>query len=178
MQLTEINDLILDHLHIVDTQVALFHRRFRLPGFRIDYDDVEGLAYLALVLAAHAFDPEKGIPFGAWANLCVRGRLLNMLTKINRRKRKASMAVFDDFENVEDRTDAQPDADLEARDEVEKLRRTLPDRWASICLDYYGHGKTLVEVARRHGLSRGRVQQIASEAIDRAQGRRPARSRR
>jgi len=57
---------------------------FFLPG--AERDDIEQEALLALVLAARAFDPKRGVSFRSFAKVVIRRRLQTAVTTARRQK--------------------------------------------------------------------------------------------
>lgn len=55
---------------------AVANYAFRLPA-HVDLEELTGAAILGLVEAAKRFDPERGVPFEAWALTRVRGAILD-----------------------------------------------------------------------------------------------------
>jgi RNA polymerase sigma factor for flagellar operon FliA len=74
--LTAVEDLIGGHLalvgHIARETAA------RLPR-HLDTDDLVGAGALALVQAAHAFDPSLGVPFARFAGTRIRGAMIDQM---------------------------------------------------------------------------------------------------
>jgi RNA polymerase sigma factor for flagellar operon FliA len=70
-----------DYVALCDRYVPLVHHAvsayaFRLPGY-VDVDDLTGAAFLGLVEAARRFDPDRGVPFEAWALNRIRGAIFD-----------------------------------------------------------------------------------------------------
>ncbi|GAA0807288.1 sigma-70 family RNA polymerase sigma factor [Spirilliplanes yamanashiensis] len=76
----EQEDMIRAHMplvgHIVRDMLS------RVPG-HVHRDDLTSAGLAALVTAARAFDPERGIPFGRFAAVRVRGALLDELRQLD-----------------------------------------------------------------------------------------------
>ena len=68
--------LIRDNMPLVGHMVR--EMLFKVPA-HVHRDDLASAGYAALVTAAQAFDPERGIPFGRFAAMRVRGALLDEL---------------------------------------------------------------------------------------------------
>ena len=78
---TETTDaLITQHIPLVTHIVR--ETLGRVPG-HVNRDDLTSAGLLALVQAAAAFDPERGVPFAAYASTRVRGALLDELRGID-----------------------------------------------------------------------------------------------
>lgn len=61
-------------LDLVDILAKQLRRQF---GAHVSVDDLAGAGREALVVAARSFDPERGVPFRRWANLRVRGAMID-----------------------------------------------------------------------------------------------------
>ena len=68
--------LIRDNMPLVGHMVR--ELLFKVPA-HVHRDDLASAGYAALVTAAQAFDPQRGIPFGRFAAMRVRGALLDEL---------------------------------------------------------------------------------------------------
>jgi len=55
----------------------------RLPGNRVDYDDLISYATLGFIDALDHFDPDRGVKFGTYADLRVRGGALDGLRQMD-----------------------------------------------------------------------------------------------
>jgi RNA polymerase sigma factor for flagellar operon FliA len=72
----ELEALIRDNMPLVGHVVR--EMLFKVPA-HVHRDDLASAGYAALVTAAQAFDPQRGIPFGRFAAVRVRGALLDEL---------------------------------------------------------------------------------------------------
>jgi len=91
-------ELVETHLPLVGHLVR--EARHRLPA-HVHVDDLTSAGTTALVLAAGNFDAERGVPFGAYARLCIRGALVDELRSMDwasRRVRRSARAL----QSVED----------------------------------------------------------------------------
>jgi RNA polymerase sigma factor FliA len=61
-------------LDLVDILARQLRRQF---GSYVAVEDLAGAGREALVVAARSFDPERGVPFRRWANLRVRGAMID-----------------------------------------------------------------------------------------------------
>jgi RNA polymerase sigma factor for flagellar operon FliA len=93
MPTKELEALITDHLplvgHIARETAA------RLPR-HLGTDDLVGAGSLALVQAAHSFDPGLGVPFARFANTRVRGAMIDQMRQrdwVSRSVRSRSKAI-------------------------------------------------------------------------------------
>ena len=73
-------------LSLVETIAA--HIR-RSVGGSIEFDDLVGAGREGLLDAARRFDPSRGVPFGAYANLRVRGAILDGVRQLSLLPRRA-----------------------------------------------------------------------------------------
>ncbi|MDL9977852.1 sigma-70 family RNA polymerase sigma factor [Microbacterium sp. ASV49] len=89
--------LIVDNLPLVGHLAAKLHAR----ATHVNRDDLLGAGALALVLAADAFDPELGVPFGAYARQRIVGsfademRAMDWASRGIRRRAKEATAARD-----------------------------------------------------------------------------------
>jgi RNA polymerase sigma factor for flagellar operon FliA len=72
----ELEDLIRENMPLVGHLVR--ELLFKVPA-HVNRDDLASAGYAALVTAAQAFDPTRGIPFGRFAAVRIRGALLDEL---------------------------------------------------------------------------------------------------
>ncbi len=63
-------------LPVVDALARQMRRQF---GGHAQYDDLASAGREALVLAARTFEPDRGVPFRRWANLRVRGAMIDAM---------------------------------------------------------------------------------------------------
>ena len=161
-------------------------RRMRVPtGARAGRDDLESAALLGLIHAIDRFEPDRGVPFEAFAALRIRGAILDELRLIDDRSRAdrqrerqenagavrltfsldalleaggAPALVADD--GVAARHD---DEDLRMR--VERALHRLPPRQRELLGRYYGEALTLREAGLRMGISEARACQLHGRAI-------------
>jgi RNA polymerase sigma factor for flagellar operon FliA len=73
-------NLIRDNMALVGHMVR--ELLFKVPA-HVHRDDLASAGYAALVTAARGFDPERGIPFGRFAAVRVRGALLDELRSMD-----------------------------------------------------------------------------------------------
>ena len=76
----EQEQLIRDNMALVGHMVR--EMLFRVPP-HVHRDDLASAGYAALVTAAQAYDPQRGIPFGRFAAVRVRGALLDELRSMD-----------------------------------------------------------------------------------------------
>jgi RNA polymerase sigma factor (sigma-70 family) len=129
-------------------------------------------ALLGLTYAAGLFDETRGVPFGAYATLVVRHRLIQAIIRWRRARRVRPLPVGrregDPWESADPSRLPEVPAQSAAREMCDQLRRLLPDRWYSILLLYHVEGCTLGEVGQRLGISRERVRQLIEKATEQA----------
>ncbi|HVJ93165.1 MAG TPA: sigma-70 family RNA polymerase sigma factor [Labilithrix sp.] len=65
-------------LELVDIIARQMRRQF---GPHVQVDDLASQGREALLAAARSFDPERGIPFRRWANLRIRGAMIDSVRK-------------------------------------------------------------------------------------------------
>lgn len=59
----------------------LVHRFAPLVRVVVDVDDLRSIACMALLQAAHSFDPQQGVPFEVYARMRLRGAILDEIRK-------------------------------------------------------------------------------------------------
>ena len=150
-------------------------------------DDLESAAFLGLIQAIDRYDPERGVPFEAFAALRIRGAILDELRLVDDRTREERAREREAEEgDVAARTlslDALiagggaeiwlADAVLDDRFDLEDLQmrvqdalRTLSDRQRELLGHRYGGAATLRVAARRMGISEARASQLHTRAIE------------
>lgn len=177
------NELVLEHAHI--PQVIASDWRKRAP--RLDFDDLTGALNLALVKAAHAYDPTRG-DFRAYAFLRCRGAAVDYLRDQDHLPRYVRQAIKRG--DVDDAgTLARPlsleaclDAGIEPTDLADfttaadraadrpRLRAALaalPERHRAVVIARYWHETPLADLAAALGVHPSRVSQLATEALHR-----------
>ncbi|MDF2693155.1 MAG: polymerase sigma factor for flagellar operon [Labilithrix sp.] len=65
---------VTEGLELVDMLARQMRRQF---GMHVQIDDLASQGREALLAAARSFDPDRGIPFRRWANLRVRGAMID-----------------------------------------------------------------------------------------------------
>lgn len=143
-----------------------------------DRDDLESAALIGLIDAVDRFQPDRGVPFEAYASLRIRGAVVDELRRVDERGRSArhdestapvsldallergatEPAAADD--GVHDRFEAE---DLRAR--VQSALACLPPRQREVLARYYGEALTLREAGKRMGISEARACQLHGRAI-------------
>ena len=69
-----------DHLEMVRRIAGAMVRH--LPS-HVDKDELVSLGYMGLVEAQRRFDPSRGVPFGAFAAMRVRGAMIDWLRQLD-----------------------------------------------------------------------------------------------
>lgn len=162
-------------------------RGMRVPiGALADRDDLESAALVGLIQAIDRFEPDRGVPFEAFAALRIRGAILDELRIVDDRSRgdrrrerevgvgaarltfslDALLAAGGTAEAwlADGGIDAQHDEE-ELRTRVERALRRLPPRQRELLGRYYGEALTLREAGRRMGISEARACQLHGRAI-------------
>lgn len=70
----EILSRVREGLHLVDIVARQMARRF---GGAIELDELASMGREGLLSAARGFEPDRGVPFRRWANIRVRGAILD-----------------------------------------------------------------------------------------------------
>jgi RNA polymerase sigma factor (sigma-70 family) len=164
--------LVEAHLHLAN---PLAWERYRKCDGQVPLDELRCEARLALTRAACHFDPEREVPFGAFATLVIRRWLAQVAMKW---QAQARLVVYLPLQPDEDGkgelASAEPactrtrPAEDEAlyRELQQRLQAVLPARWLALVRGYYFGGRTMREVGREHGISRQRVKQILDRAAE------------
>jgi RNA polymerase sigma factor for flagellar operon FliA len=169
------------------------HRR--LPAYPVDCEDFVQNARVGLMEAVSRFDPERGIPFPAFAKSRVRGAVFNGLRAILGDRSPHAMRALDDErlallleEPVDDPLDRvveailglgtafllddQDDGDPSAyagRAHMQRRIRSqvarLQERQRVIIEQHYFQHVPFVDIATRLGLTKGRISQLHSQAL-------------
>jgi RNA polymerase sigma factor (sigma-70 family) len=171
----EAQSLAEEHLHLVD---LLAREQYRLCKGTVPLEELLGEARWALTYASSIFDRAREVPFGAYATLVMRHRLIQAVTTWRRGGRLAHVRFSDlnqrnpegeviPYQPVCPRT-REPVQLAAERELLERVRRALPPRWFAVLYLYFAEGHTLEEIGRRLRLSRQRVQQLVVRALDRA----------
>lgn len=163
------------HLHLAD---ALAWRQYHRCGRTVPLEELQGEAQLALSYAASLYDEGKGVPFGAYATMVIRHRLVQAVT-LWRRGGRLDHIRFTDLlaQNPEEGAQAfEPvcphsrEAEKEAalQELVDRIRRMMPSRWFLLLELYFVHEYTLEEIGEQFHISRERVRQLLAKAVARA----------
>src|SRR5947209_17861846 len=154
-------------------------RRVRIESAVLDSDDLFSAALLGLIDAVDRFEPDRGVPFEAYASLRIRGAIVDELRRVDERGRgihagdipkavSLDLLVEDDWQAFLARADDAIDDAFEREDLVGRLKRALsglPPRQRELLARYYGDALTLREAGVRMGISEARACQLHGRAI-------------
>ena len=152
-------------------------------GSLMDADDVRSAATLGLIDAVDRYDPDRGVPFEAYAAQRIRGAVIDEVRRIGDRRRAedAETAVRtvsldelteDDWQRVPAALSDDLDVPFEREDlrtRVQRALATLPARQREVLARYYAESLTLREAGRRMGISEARACQLHGKAIQNLQ---------
>ena len=155
-------------------------RCMRIPSASLaDRDDVSSAAMIGLIGAVDRFDPNRGVPFEAYAALRIRGAVVDEIRHVDERGRAdrrpegAELAVSLDVlldtgkhqgPAVDDGfTERYEQEDLKAR--IQDALGRLPARQREVIARYYGDELTLRETGVKMGVSEARACQLHGRAI-------------
>ena len=85
------------YIPLIESTAKYYCKRFSLSDSEMD--DIRQEAAIALYNAAIAYEPEKNIPFGAFAKVCLRNRILSYIRYFHENQTSESL----------DDVDAEPD---------------------------------------------------------------------
>lgn len=153
-------------------------RRMPLPvQGTLDAEDLESAGLIGLISAVDNFQPDRGVPFEAYAALRIRGAMLDELRAMDQRgrrnsdqERESAVSLDQLLELGEHRLPISDDRGAEMavdrfKERVERAVRYLPDRQREVLARYYGDSLTLREAGARMGVSEARACQIHGRAI-------------
>lgn len=163
-------ELVTAHTWIAYRMAWRFARRHArdVPADELIADALYGLTY-----AASMFRTCHNVPFGAYATMVVRHRLIQAVVRWRRGKRAGRLPTVLTAQGEEMPWEAadRPAPDVQdstaAREMCARVRRALPARLYKVLRLYHGEGYTLAEIGDRMGLSRQRIRQMVVQARDR-----------
>lgn len=137
----------------------------------LELDDLIGIGWLGLYRARDTYRPDRGRTFSSWAYLQIKyaiqreaGTFYGMRSSM----RAKPIALGDEsLDRVVDKSDDQ--AQIDAREEIARALRGMPRRWIStqkrertvrIVADFLSGAASISELARQHGVSRQRIDQL------------------
>jgi RNA polymerase sigma factor (sigma-70 family) len=144
-----------------------------LPAER---DEIQSTAYLALVEAAHTFDPARDVKFATYARHRIRGAILDYRRFVLRAGWRGDKASFPVFQSLGAGSELhgwvigkepQPPVgtELEAKETVESWLRRLPPGYRTVCRLIYINGNSQEEAAAIMGCSKSFLSRLHREAI-------------
>ena len=168
--------------HLIERYVPLARacaRRVRIESAMVDGDDLFSAALLGLIDAVDRFQPQRGVPFEAYASLRIRGAIVDELRRVDERGRgihagdipkavSLDLLVEDDWQAFLARADDAIDDAFEQEDLFGRLKGALsglPPRQREVIARYYGDELTLREAGMRMGISEARACQLHGRAI-------------
>jgi len=145
--------------------VAAIARRH--TGFGLDLDDLIHEGSLGLLEAAQAFDPERGVPFTVYARWPIKRAICRALTE-NSRVPAVSLSE-DELPPAATPGPADLLCHAEARTVLRQAVAKLDARWQQVIVLRHGlvdeRPRSLAEVGRALGITRGRVRDIELRAM-------------
>lgn len=136
-------------------------------------EDLESAGLVGLIDAVDRYQPERGVPFEAYAALRVRGAVLDELRAATGGRRNEAPtqlsldALLDEGDHtlpaVDDTGPQRALEDLAAR--VDSALRHLPQRQREVLARYYGQSLTLREAGKSMGIGEARACQLHGRAI-------------
>ncbi len=140
-------------------------------------EDIDAAARLALVEAAQAFNPRRGVKFPTFARFRIIGAIRDLerhlLNKGYPRQLPNVARAFHYVPGDDEggmlmlmSREVGVGADVESADEVEHWLAALPPRHAQACRELYVAGLSQTEASRRIGLVRSRICTLNAEALE------------
>ncbi len=140
-------------------------------------DEFESAACMALVEAARSFDPSRNIKFATFARFRIRGALVDVgrgmgLSGWENEEEEApglvSLTPYNEEHGAVLIAVSPPPvgAEFDDIDAVEHWLKKLPKKHATVCRQYYLHGKTQAEIAEVLGCSQAEVTRLHKKAIE------------
>lgn len=143
---------------------------FRRYARDMQIEDLIAETMYALTYASGRFKPEYRVPFGAYATMVIRHRLIGAVSarRQHRNHFQGHPTGSKKLEQEpEDRTLPEVGAAMEARELCELVRRMLPAEWYELLRLYHAEGRTLEDIGRDFGITGVRVGQIIVQAKER-----------
>jgi RNA polymerase sigma factor (sigma-70 family) len=143
---------------------------------RIERDELQSTAYMALVQAARTFDPYRKVNFATYARHRIRGALRDYMRYLlsegwrgEKTRRPSFQSLFrkaEEHGRVLGMTYDEPaGAQSESMESVEAWLRRLPEPHGLACRLIYLGGKKQEEVAQLLGFSSSHVSRMHAEAL-------------
>lgn len=152
-------NLLIDQYMPLANRIA-YDKSKIVPKF-IDIEELKSAAYMGLVKAARNFEPEKTV-FGFYAKLRISGEIQDYLRSLHWGGRKQKISVVESDVDFEDKSAIITTNETEEL--MEKLVFGMDDVAKDTMFLYYVKEQPLKSIAKKHGLSLGRVSQIMSKA--------------
>lgn len=154
-------------------------RRVRIESAMLDGDDLFSAALLGLIDAVDRFEPDRGVPFEAYASLRIRGSIVDELRRADERGRgirsedmpkaiSLDLLIEDEWQAFLGSADDAIDEAFEREDLRGRLSGALeglPPRQREVLARYYGDDLTLREAGVKMGISEARACQLHGRAI-------------
>jgi RNA polymerase sigma factor (sigma-70 family) len=143
---------------------------------RIEREELQSTAYMALVQAARTFDPDRKVNFATFARHRIRGALrdyVRYLLSEGWRNQKGPRPIFQSLCDSSERhgrvlginAEKPVGSGMESLEAVENWLQRLPKTHALVCRLIYIGGKKQDEVARLLGFSNSHLSRIHAEAL-------------
>jgi RNA polymerase sigma factor (sigma-70 family) len=114
-----------NHLASANQEIASrIARQMYRPGCGAELDDLTSEAYVGLVQASQRFDPDRGVPFSAYAIISIRGRILGFLRKQWREQSKRERLRILSRRTTPDDERRQAERIDDVRDAIDQLCNT------------------------------------------------------
>lgn len=184
--------LVVEHIEWAMSQAVKFCRKKYL---RIEVEDAIGEAEIALVQAARRFDPNRGIPFKAWATRRIQGAIIDFArnqdpagrhqrikekegVETKAARRGLPVRVLGDIVDLEamgklgEGLRATQDVSAQVREVLDDMKK-LPPRVREVLERHFVNDESLLSIAKSWGVTESRVCQLAGEARQRLLELRP-----
>jgi len=145
-------------------------------------DRWENTALIGLWEACQKFDQSKNLRFSTYSLWIIRGRILDDVRSTDQTSRQdriwheheykqvsidAPMLLDGERRTLVDKRSKEPWEELEVQDEIERIWRIIPsDRWRKILHAYFIRDLKQHEIAKEHGVSEGRINQILTKTLE------------
>lgn len=147
------NKLIIDHMPLAN-KIAWKYKKI-IPSF-ISFEEIQSIAYFGLVDAASRYRTEKG-KFSSFAFIRITGEIKDFIKK----NIKKSVEISIQDEEIE----AKNSCDVENRDFIFFLTKSLNPIAKRIINLYYIENKSMKEIGVILNLSEGRVSQMHKQYL-------------
>lgn len=155
-------ELVTAHLYLARPLAMRHFRRNQYMGF----EDCYSVALFGLTYAAAMWHEAKGVPFGAYATMVMKHRMIQESQSIYRRLHLSAIGhgvTQADILMVVDR----PHHNAHVFEVLERIKQILLPRWFDAVYMRYALGMTLEEIGAKLGVTRERVRQLETKACDR-----------